>query len=182
MLYFCKDDTCVFIYFSLMAEKLDLALHCRDDITQSSFYKSLFRQMQNNILQEINVIYTYTKDEVNEKIVFVDRKNMGNHDEDNVKLINREIIKVIDNHRVCWNTSDIFLKIKTPNISIQIAAINSRLLIAINFSSKKSSQSSQCTISASIIYIKSSTKCDTRNLIFLPRVTDSPSSILEIFQ
>lgn len=107
---------------------------------------------------------------------------MGNHDEDNVKLINREIIKVIDNHRVCWNTSDIFLKIKTPNISIQIAAINSRLLIAINFSSKKSSQSSQCTISASIIYIKSSTKCDTRNLIFLPRVTDSPSSILEIFQ
>ena len=56
-----------------MAEKLDLALHCRDDITQSSFYNSLFRQMQNNILQEINVIYTYTKDEVNEKIVFVDR-------------------------------------------------------------------------------------------------------------
>lgn len=138
--------------------------------------------MQNNTLQEISVIYTYAKDKVNEKIVFADRRDTGNRDEDVVKLINREIIKVIDNHRVCWNASAIFLKIKTPNISIQIVAINSRLLIAINFSSKKSSQSSQCTISASIIYIKSSTKCDTPNLIFLPRVTDSPSSILQIFQ
>lgn len=57
--------------------------------------------MQNNILQEISVIYTYRKDKVNEKIVFMDRKNMGNHDEDIAKLINRAIIKVIDNHRVC---------------------------------------------------------------------------------